>query len=41
MKNIDIARSYIKDAGIILEESEESFKKGYYHRTSKEMPGRC
>lgn len=35
MKNIDIARSYIKDATIILEESEESFKKGRYHRTAR------
>jgi len=33
MRNIDIARSYIKDAELILEEAEDSFKKGHYHRT--------
>lgn len=33
MKNTDIAKAYIKDAMIILEESEESLKKGHYHRT--------
>lgn len=35
MKSVDIARSYIKDAAIIFEESEESFKKGRYHRTAR------
>lgn len=35
MKSVDIARSYIKDARIIFEESEESFKKGRYHRTAR------
>lgn len=33
MKNVDIAKAYIKDAEIILEEARESFQKGYYHRT--------
>lgn len=33
MKNTDIGAAYIKDAGIILEESEESYNKGHYHRT--------
>ena len=28
MKNIDIARAYVKDAGIILDEAEESLKIG-------------
>jgi len=33
MKNIDIAKAYIKDSAIILQESEHSFKQGHYHRT--------
>lgn len=33
MKNTDIGAAYIKDPGIILEESEESYNKGHYHRT--------
>jgi hypothetical protein len=40
MKNTDIAKAYIKDAMIILEESEESLKKGHYHRTIKEVSGK-
>lgn len=33
MRNIDIARSYVNDAGVILEEAEDSLKKGHHHRT--------
>jgi len=33
MKNDIAGRSYVEDAKIILEEAEESFKKGYNHRT--------
>lgn len=33
MRNIDIAKAYIKDAVIILKESENSFKERHYHRT--------
>lgn len=33
MKNDIAGKSYIEDAKIILEEAEESFKKGYHHRT--------
>jgi HEPN domain-containing protein len=33
MKNIDTAKAYIKDAVIILNESEDSFRDGHYHRT--------
>lgn len=32
MRNIDIAKTYIKDALIILKESEDSFNNGHYHR---------
>jgi HEPN domain-containing protein len=33
MRNIDIARAFIKDAAIILEEAKESFQKEHFHRT--------
>lgn len=33
MKNDIAGKSYIEDAKIILEEAEESFNKGYNHRT--------
>lgn len=33
MKNIDVAKAFIKDAEIILEEAKESFKKRHFHRT--------
>ncbi len=33
MRNIDIARSYVKDAKLILDEAEDSLNKGHYHRT--------
>lgn len=33
MRNIDIAKAYIKDAVIILKESEDSFENGHYHRS--------
>jgi len=32
MKNIDIAKGYIDDAKIILEEAQESFSNGHHHR---------
>jgi HEPN domain-containing protein len=35
MKNIVIAKAYVKDAGIILEEAEESLKKQHYHKTAR------
>ena len=35
MKNVDIARGYIKDAGIILEEAKESLENILRYITDK------